>query len=228
MILTIACLLFRYLILSCQAWSTAVHLLQNAKSCLFWDALLHVGFCWEMFVCRLVPHILGGISLAILRLISLIMKAFLPAWWQLTGCIQTLCTVVCEHHELWPMIIRDQNCKPYLVDRICTDGWDTSMQTLHTKQERWLNVFFRVKNYMNHMLWPSQSPDFNTVDKLFFLHHHYQGISLGRKAFHPSINAVCQESIKLQHFSLICHSSTRHTWNCIQIQTVIELTFFLT
>lgn len=83
---------------------------------------------------------------------------------------------------------------------------------------------------MNHMLWPSQSPDFNTVDKLFFLHSHYQGISLGRKAFHPSIkglrdlNAVCQESIKLQHFSLICHSSTRHA-NCIQIQTIIKLTF---
>lgn len=150
MILTITCLLFRYLILSCQARSTAVHLLQNAKSCLFWDALLHVGFCWEMFVRRLGPHLFGGINRVILRLISLLMKAFLPAWWQLTGCISTLCTVVCEHQALWSMITRDQNCKPCLIDRICTDGWDTRMQTLHTKQE--LNVVFRVKLYESYAM----------------------------------------------------------------------------
>lgn len=226
MILTITCLLFRYLILSCQARSTAVHLLQNAKSCLFWDALLHVGFCWEMFVRRLVPHLLGGINLVILRLISLLMKAFLPAWWQLTGCISTLCTVVCEHQALWSMITRDQNCKPCLIDRICTDGWDTRVQTLHTKQELQLTVVFRVKLYESYAMAITISIQLTSYSFSTVIIREY--LLEERRFIPPSrvwdLNAVCQESIKLQHFSLICHSSTRHA-NCIQIQTIIKLTF---
>lgn len=154
------------------------------------------------------------------------MKAFLPAWWQLTGCISTLCTVVCEHQALWSMIIRDQNCKPCLIDRICTDGWDTRMQTLHTKQELQLTVVFRVKLYESYAMAITISIQLTSYSFSTVIIREYL---LEKRRFIPpsrvwDLNAVCQESIKLQHFSLICHSSTRHA-NCIQIQTIIKLTF---
>lgn len=163
--LMIQCLLLSHLILCCQAWcSTAVHLFQHAKSCLFWDALLHVST--ERCYLQTCSPPVGWNKSCHSPLTFLITETFLPSWGNLAGCILALC-MICW----WtPGIVVSNNssqhyCKPYLVYHICSNVWETRRQMLLYKAQGmtgWFDEFFDDYNG----IWPNHTHTDN-ADCLF-------------------------------------------------------------